>query len=35
MNVSALEQLAQHVPYLFADPKQANRAAFGCFLAAH
>ena len=35
MDVAALEQLAQHVAHLLADAKQADRAAFGSFLATH
>lgn len=35
MYVAALEQLAQYVPYLLADAKQADRTAFAGFLATH
>ena len=35
MNVAACKQLAQHVPHLLPDAEQADRAAFGGFVAAH
>jgi hypothetical protein len=35
MDVAALEQFAQHVAHLLADAEQADRAAFGGFVAAH
>ena len=35
MHVAALEQFAQDVAHLLADTKQAHRAAFGSFGAAH
>src|SRR5437879_6582077 len=35
MHVAALENLAEHMAHLFADAKQADRAAFGSFGLAH
>jgi hypothetical protein len=35
VNVTALEQFAQHVADLLADAEQANRATFRGFGAAH
>jgi hypothetical protein len=35
VHVAALEQFAEHVAHLLANAKQANRAAFLGFCAAH